>query len=172
MKKIVLWILSLLLIAPVFAENINWISYENSISLESLTQWINTTYIELPYDFSINWSQKSSYFWFFYNRWFWFLSSFWISSFTWFSDSIDLNNSMFIQSWNLYLDITWNVFWFPLLAVQKSWVLYDFSKFHLFFSRFSESEYSWFNPLYSFGTKHIDWVYDILNQSYVRLFQV
>lgn len=165
MKKIVFWILSLLLITPVFAVDYSpsW-TYNTAISFESLTQNNNITYY--LYNYWWNWS----YFWYLTN---------WFSIGQLFPKYLSLE-----QSWYWYYinsDYVWNIFkfwslnnsnsflqYYSLLAFTLSWWLPKLWYNSLYLQSTSSSTT---NKLVAFWNNEIDYNNSVsLSNSYVRYF--
>lgn len=176
MKKIILWILSILLISPVFAEDIRSVSYNNQISFEEINTNTNVTYIQ-KWQNSISCNSIPSlcartYFWLYdIDNIFATPSSFYISSNTWYWYNVNLTYS-FIQLSNDKFNIidSSRLGGYGVIGINYSWYNYDIDSLQVFYSRPEDTNYSWNNPLISFWNNVLTWNYKILNNNYVRVF--
>lgn len=171
MKKIIFWILSLLLITPVFAEDIDLSRQFNSyISFESLVSDSHITY------WSYNYSSRNSY-----NRlWFYYLDSslnpdYWLNYYSsvnnqvWIYFDSDLGFP-FTSSWDISsgLSINNNYFWMLWIGFNN-WKLLS-NQFSIYFQAFDNSTFdSYWNRLLNFWWEFQTWTHYVnVKNSYVR----
>lgn len=174
MKKIIFWILSILLISPVFSVDIRLISNNNQISFENISNSTNLTYLQTNYNTLTFWNDPNVYHTFLsiYDEWsvLSYPYKFYVSDFTWYSYNLNINNSVFSQSSNNQYIWDSKIWWYWLLSISKNWYFYDPDTLQLFYSRYTDWDYSWNNPLISFWNNINTWVRTYLNNSYLRVF--
>lgn len=188
MKKVIFWILSLLLISPAFATNYNlwqyyniFTSFENLESSNNITYWlylrglqwyitnsnISSSSYKSPLYFDSNWivqhninfyESESTQYWTTYS------DSNWFNAF-----SISWSD-IFIQ------DVGTTFLWYWLFSIWKNWFLLNPSVFNFYFQRTSNATSSaWNNNLknytLNFWNYLSSWNWELIsNNSYLRFF--
>lgn len=171
MKKVIFWILSILLISPVFAEDIDMSKQFNSyISFESLVSDSHITY------WSYNYSSRSTN-----NRlWFYYLDSslnpnYWLNYYSSINNQVwrIFNSSLgfpFTSSWDISsgLSINNNYYWLLWIWFNNGRLLTN--QFSIYFQAYDNSTFdSYWNKLLNFWWEFQTWlIYTNVKNSFVR----